>query len=279
MQNVAVLNELDRMQAYINARRAELTEPEPLPGIAIADRAALDAALAGAKGGEVFRLAAGDYGDLTVKPNFADAVTLISTDGADFGAVSIERYHWQKRGRGFVLDGIRSKWIAASYCDNIKILRCQAEQIQLDGVDGFEVRRNWIHDGHFPLRLLRTANGTVHGNVMERAREDTMRISGDSHHIDVRGNVFLDNRACKPIHGDHLQIFGLPKETVCPQHITVEQNLQHDNATGKEVFHIRDGKDGAYSWKLATKGKPHRRRACSLVTASASSITSRCGTT
>ncbi|WP_136682857.1 right-handed parallel beta-helix repeat-containing protein [Falsirhodobacter xinxiangensis] len=216
--------------------------PAPSVGVMIADRAALDAALASAKGGELFRLAAGHYGSIEIKPNFAVPVTLQSDGSATFGSIKLLRWHWQHRGKGFVLDGLKAGYIGVNTVDAVRIRRCDAEQVVIESANDVVVERCWLHDGQFPLRILRAYRFKVTGNILERAREDTMRISGDSRFGEVRGNAFFDNRAAKPMHGDHLQIFGLPNESSCPQDMTIEQNLFHDwAADGKEVFHTRDG--------------------------------------
>ncbi|WP_136686194.1 right-handed parallel beta-helix repeat-containing protein, partial [Falsirhodobacter xinxiangensis] len=215
--------------------------PVPLPGIAIANRAALDAALAGATGGEIFRLADDDFGSLEIKRQWADPVTII---GGTFGSVKLGTPHWKARGKGVVLQHVKATYLEAKAFDAATFLHCEAEQLLIESADGATVERCWLHDGHFPLRLLRATNFRVIGNIMERAREDTMRISGDSHDGEVRGNVFLDNRAAKPMHGDHLQIFGLPKEATGPKHIVIEQNLMHDDATDKEVTVLATGRAG-----------------------------------
>ncbi|MDH2328702.1 right-handed parallel beta-helix repeat-containing protein [Cereibacter sp. SYSU M97828] len=213
----------------------------PLPGIAISGRAALDAALAKAQGGEVFRLDDADFGALEIKRQWTDPITII---GGSFGSVKLGTPHWQSRGKGVILDGVKATYLEAKGFDGAVFRRCEAEQLSIESSDGSRVERCWLHDGHFPLRMLRATNFKVLGNVMEGAREDTMRIAGDSHDGEVRGNVFLDNRAAKPMHGDHLQIFGLPKEATGPKRIVIEQNLMHDDATDKEVYILATGKRG-----------------------------------
>lgn len=83
--------------------------------------------------------------------------------------------------------------------------------------------------------------------MLEGAREDTMRIYGDSHDGEVRGNVFLRNMAAKGYHGDHLQIYGINGEAVCPYDLVIEQNLMHDDQTGKAVKLVANGQAGTAS--------------------------------
>ena len=72
--------------------------------IAVANAAQLAAAVAGAKGGEVILLAAGDYGALTIKNKaFADAVTIKSADSANDAVFNSIRVH---AASGIVFDDI-----------------------------------------------------------------------------------------------------------------------------------------------------------------------------
>mgnify|MGYP000876586345 CR=1 FL=1 len=96
----------------------------PQPGIAIADRAALDAALAEAQGGEIFRLADAEFGALEIKRQWDDPVTIIggtfgSADGGTFGGrATLARgavRRWFGRLRRFAGGAFRMFWHGMSF--------------------------------------------------------------------------------------------------------------------------------------------------------------------
>lgn len=214
-------------------------EPEPLPGIPVANRVELDAALSVAEAGDVFRLAGGDYGNLEIR-----RVLNVTISGGSFGSIKVSGPNQQTRGGGVKLDGVKAKYVEFVRCDGVSIRKSDVEQLFLESCDGVGIVNNWIHDGHFPLRVLRTKRFKIIGNVIERAKEDALRIYGDSQFGEIRGNAILDNRAAKPLHGDHIQIYGLPGEATGPRDMVIEQNLLHDNAGGKSVVVASTGEPG-----------------------------------
>lgn len=115
---------------------AGMPNASPAKGTKITDRAGLDAALAAAKGGEVIELAPGDYGNLEWKPNFANPVTLV---GGSFGSVKILRYHWQHRGKGAILDGVRATYLEVKAVDGVTVRACAAEQLMIDSANDVTV--------------------------------------------------------------------------------------------------------------------------------------------
>lgn len=243
-------------QAY-SEPQAVLAAPSPQPGATVANPSALEAAIATAQGGEVFQLAPGNYGTLAIRQPFGNPITLRSDGGARFDDISIAGPNRDMRGGGVVLDGIDSEGIWITQADNVAVVNSSARQIKTVQSKGIQIERNHLHDGHFALRIENTSEFRVIGNVMERVREDTMRISGNSFDGLIRGNVFLDNRAAKPMHGDHLQMFGIPGHEGSPHNLVIEQNLFHDDARNKTVFHTRDGdpkRDQA--WKANDPGTP-----------------------
>lgn len=242
-------------QAYAEPG-ATLIAPAARAGMAIANPSQLEAAIATAQGGEVFTLAPGDYGGLSISRRFDPPVTLQGGGEARFSDMSLAPQGREARGGGVVIDGVDAEGIWVTQSDDVAVLNSSVRQIKIARSSGIRVERNHLHDGHFALRFENTNDFQAIGNVMERVREDTMRISGNSFDGIVRGNVFLDNRAAKPMHGDHLQMFGIPGHEGSPHNLTIEQNLFHDDARNKQVFHLKDGDARRnQSWRAGSPGE------------------------
>lgn len=198
----------------------------------ISNRADLLAALKSAQGGETFILADGDYGALSISTRFADTLRIVSETpgGAVFSTVALHG------AENLALDGITTtSWIKAERgASQIEISNSQiGDAAYFKDASGITLHNNDIAAGTYGIVLNSISGFTITGNTVQGAREDLLRITGDSHDGLIEGNMLRDVIATKGTHPDLIQLIGL--NGVSPHDIIIRGNLLYDDTTTGET--------------------------------------------
>lgn len=216
--------------------------------IPVSDDAALQAALAAAKGGEVFVLADGEYAKIALTRQFDRAITLRAA--TPLGA-TVERVEMANNARGLQLHALRIP--GGVHAFNAADLTLVDNQIRSTlytrEVDGLTVRGNQILDGKFGFIMNDVRDFTVTNNLLRGASEDLMRITGNSHGGHLEGNMLVDVVSQPPIHPDLLQMFG--REGHTPHDIVIRRNMFYDDPTtgadrSPQGIFVSDPQPGGY---------------------------------
>lgn len=200
--------------------------------IAIADRAALDAALATAVGGEHYSLAAGSYGDLTwTRLHTSDPIRISSQTGrtAVFGEVSVS---------GSTIGSVQFDNVTMGYFGarsnvrNVWVMDCDINGLsQLGSAHGVVFTNNTLNDPSDPVALkflilaYDLTGSIISGNTVLNSTEDQCRISGASADVILETNRIMRLDTIVAVnHADSVQIFGA-NGTSCPRRVAVRRNL------------------------------------------------------
>lgn len=221
-----------------------VTEEPPATGDELtADSvSSLLAALGGAKGGDVIKLAAGDYGDLDLTGAlFGEGEPPVTIEGnATFAAIL------QERCSGITWRSVTAKQWRATSCQRMALEGATITGIVYAKlVDGLRIVDNKINGNFHAVLLNDVSNFEVSSNVIAGAQEDLMRITGDSFNGIVELNRFRDTvpedyrNDDDPTtegynHSDFIQMFGANGKT--PHDITIRRNLMFDDrSTGAKT--------------------------------------------
>ncbi len=214
--------------------------------IIVSSLSQLQNALANAKGGETIRLQDGYYGSLSITKDFESKVTIeaINPQKASFEVIDI------KGGSNIHLDSlVINDYPRLQNVENITITNNDFKNgLFIRFADQIVVDNNDIGGAHHALTMDNITNFSITGNYIYDAREDLVRITGDSKFGLFENNTLDDIAAVPPAHPDMVQMFGTDYGT--PSNITFRGNhLYDDPSTGSvhaQGFFFKDARDGGY---------------------------------
>lgn len=208
-------------------RLGTLLEPPAGPEVAVEGPEDLSRALAAARPGTILRLAEGDYGKLTAVPA---GVSLMADPAAPARFVQIDLLDVRDlRVRGIEVQGM----FRIRGGQGIAITNGHFGMLNLRDIDRLFLAGNVAGPGHYGILLNSVRDFVLRDTLIRQAREDIMRITGDSYNGLVENNTFYDTLARRPIHPDLLQIFGANGDA--PHDIVIRGNHFYDDPRTGDV--------------------------------------------
>jgi|GEM_PF-2877333 len=219
--------------------------PPPITGGTLISTAQqLKDALAVVKGGEVLLLKDGNYGSLVISRQFPSYVTLraVNLHKAVFSSIEINGSN-----KGFVhFDRIQSAGIRATNgAHHLKYTNSRfSSTVYFKTAADVIIDNNVIDvDGGLHALLMNSVSRfELTRNLIARAQEDLMRLTGDSDGGLILNNVFYDTmpqnipttaNKCEYNHSDGLQMFGVDGKN--PRNLTIRGNYFYDDPSNNQV--------------------------------------------
>lgn len=205
---------------------ALLTAPSG-PDVAVAGPQDLQDALSRAAPGTILHLAEGDYGTLTAIP---PGLTLVSDrkSGAKFDQIDL------KNARDLRVQGVEVRgMLRIKTGQGIAITDGRFGMLNLRNIDRLFLAQNVVGPGHHGILLNSVRDFVLRDTLIQGAREDVMRITGDSYNGLMENNILRDTVAKRPIHPDLLQIFGANGNA--PHDIVIRGNYFYDDPRTGDV--------------------------------------------
>ncbi len=205
--------------------------------ITVSGQAEFTAALTTVQAGDTLVLADGDYGTLAMTADFAQPIIITSANphGASFDKISLTN------ATNVQFDNltITTGFSATGGSSGVTLTGCDMQGGMAFRDTSFLTVENCILDVDLMGITLRGVQDfVIRGNVLHTAREDLLRITGNTYNGLVEANSFLDmlpvdNRATGGgyVHCDAIQFFAL--DGVTPHDIVIRGNhIWDDPATG-----------------------------------------------
>lgn len=208
----------------------------------------LSAALASVQPGQGILLNNGNYGGLTIGKVWTNYITL---QAANKHQAVFESIVLNGANHGYVrFVGIRANdYDIRNNAHHVQILDNSLKSIYFNIADNITIDNTEVLTylkttlGTHALLANNVKNFTMTHTILNGARQDLMRITGDSQFITLRKNIFWDSRpqqrpdlggnGCEYDHTDAIQGFG--SGSLNPRDMVIEQNYFYDNPDNNEV--------------------------------------------
>lgn len=199
--------------------------------IKVSNQTQLLSALKTATGGDTILLADGNYGEVTLKSQFASTVIIKAENslGADFTKISLSG------ASNLAFDGLDLQYsFNATSSSNISLTNSTSDSmLNFRDVNGLVVDKVSATGGQYGILLNSIQNFTVTNSTFGNVSEDVMRITGNSYNGVIENNVLADAVAQSPTHPDLLQMFASNGYT--PRDIVIRGNLLYDDPSTGSV--------------------------------------------
>ena len=215
----------------------------------VSSTAELNAALAGATGGDTILCQDGNYSALTINQGFNDYVTIQSVNpgGATFADVDFLGGSYVK------FDGVNiNNHVTIDYgANHVELSNSSFLGIFIHPTSSHVTLENNDISGGSVTILNASYIDLIGNTIRDVVGNDLLQVIGDSHYITIENNSLLDSISTDPLaHPDLIQFFQDFSTGKTPSDVVIRGNLLYDDpntgAIGAQGIFISDAGPGGY---------------------------------